>query len=207
MPRSPGWPPRRPCSSPLRRSLSCHPRCGQRARPLRTPRWRGKHRRSRGCGCSSALPQSPINSPPELRRQRPKRDALSADVSRKARASLRTGKRRERAVARSLVLLPEGCPLLAETARDVAEDVLDLVAEHDQDDDDDHRDQDENEGVLNHTLPFLTVEQFAEAQIKVGQHANSPPLRVDRTAPVSHRPELKTTDSPPKNGEDVLTPS
>src|SRR5919204_6244447 len=63
-----------------------------------------------------------------------------------------------------------GC-LLAETARDVAEHVLDLVAEHDQDYDDNHRDQDENEGVLYHTLPFLTVEQLTEAQIKAGQHA------------------------------------
>jgi hypothetical protein len=64
-----------------------------------------------------------------------------------------------------------GMALLAETARDVAEHVLDLVAEHDQDYDHDHRDQDEDEGVLNHTLALLTTEELTEAQIKAGQHA------------------------------------
>src|SRR2546421_9028778 len=64
-----------------------------------------------------------------------------------------------------------GAFLLAEAARDVAEDVLDLVAENDQDYDDNHRDQDEDEGVLNHTLAFLTVEQGAEAEIQIAQHA------------------------------------
>src|SRR5438132_11097079 len=62
--------------------------------------------------------------------------------------------------------------LLAQAARDVAEDVLDLVAEDDQDYDHDHRDQDEDKGVLDHTLPFLTVEQSAKLEIKVGQHAS-----------------------------------
>src|SRR5207237_4295763 len=79
-------------------------------------------------------------------------------------------KSRERARARSL-WCSQGCGLLAQTARDVAENVLDLVAKDDQDDDDDHRDQNENKGVLDHTLPFLTVEQCTKAEIKVGQHA------------------------------------
>jgi hypothetical protein len=61
--------------------------------------------------------------------------------------------------------------LLTETARDVAEHVLDLVAKDDQNYDDNHGDQDEDEGVLYHALPFLTVKQLTEAQIKVGQHA------------------------------------
>jgi hypothetical protein len=61
--------------------------------------------------------------------------------------------------------------LLAKTARDVAEDVLDLVAEDNQDHDHDYRDQDENEGVLYHALPFLTVEQLTETKIQAGQHA------------------------------------
>src|SRR5205085_9621800 len=81
-------------------------------------------------------------------------------------------KTRERAEARSLSFAPSvGAFLLAEAARDVAEDVLDLVAENDQDYDDNHRDQDEDEGVINHTLAFLTVEQGAEAEIQIAQHA------------------------------------
>jgi hypothetical protein len=95
--------------------------------------------------------------------------------------------------------------LLAEAARDVAEDVLDLVAEDDQDYDHDHRDQDENKGVLNHALPFLTAEQLTETQIKAGQHANSPPFGVDRTDPVSHWKPSKATHSRTKNSEEVLT--
>src|SRR5467141_2526506 len=73
--------------------------------------------------------------------------------------------------------------LLAQAARDVAEDVLDLVAEDDQDYDHDHRDQDEDKGVLDHTLPFVTVEQSAKLEIKVGQHASFTSLwsRSNRT--------------------------
>src|SRR5438132_6094694 len=68
-------------------------------------------------------------------------------------------------------LLSFALTLLAETARDVAEDVLHLVAQDDQDHDNDHRDQDQDEGVLYHALPFLTVEQRAETKIEAGQHA------------------------------------
>src|SRR3982074_887130 len=93
-------------------------------------------------------------------------------------------KEREPACAGSLLFLPRTkWVLLAQAARDVAEDVLDLVAEDDQDYDHDHRDQDEDKGVLDHTLPFLTVEQSAKLEIKVGQHADSPPCGADRTRP------------------------
>jgi hypothetical protein len=60
--------------------------------------------------------------------------------------------------------------LLAQTARDVAEDVLDLVAKNDQHDDNDDSDKDEDKSVFDHTLSFLTVEQRAKLQIKAGQH-------------------------------------
>src|ERR1700724_139250 len=67
-----------------------------------------------------------------------------------------------------LSLAMEG--LLAQTARDVAEDVLDLVAEDDQNYDDHDSDQDEDKGVLDHTLPFLTVEQIADLVVDGGKH-------------------------------------
>jgi hypothetical protein len=79
-------------------------------------------------------------------------------------------KSRQQLPALSFCSQKRGLALLAETARDVAEHVLDLVAENDQDDDDNHRDQDENKGVLNHTLAFLTIEELTEAQIQIGQH-------------------------------------
>src|SRR6202011_1354225 len=60
--------------------------------------------------------------------------------------------------------------LLAQTARDVAEDVLDLVAEDDQNYDDHDSDQDEDKGVFDHTLPFLTVEQIANLVVDGGKH-------------------------------------
>src|ERR1700730_6528512 len=136
----------------------------------------------------------------------PRRDAPSGHVSISERSSLRDReKEREPACAGSLWLLPRTTGLLAEAARNVAEHVLDLVAENDQDYDDNHRDQDENEGVLYHALPFLTVEQLTEAQIKVGQHANSPPCGADRTDPVSHEAAYGSTHTPQKNGQQVLT--
>src|SRR3982074_2474295 len=93
-------------------------------------------------------------------------------------------KEREPACAGSLLFLPRTkWVLLAQAARDVAEDVLDLVAEDDEDYDHDHRDQDEDKGVLDHTLPFLTVEQSAKLEIKVGQHASFTSLWRDRTRP------------------------
>src|SRR6266513_6450684 len=82
-----------------------------------------------------------------------------------------------------LSLAMEG--LLAQTARDVAEDVLDLVAEDDQDYDDHDRDQDEDKGVLDHTLPFLTVEQFAQTQVEAVKHGFH--LPSERLCPVWHR--------------------
>ena len=58
----------------------------------------------------------------------------------------------------------------AEPSRNVAEDVLDLVAKKNEDYDDHNRDQDQNEGVLNHALTFLvlvTVHKLTELQIKI----------------------------------------
>src|SRR3989442_12891994 len=93
-------------------------------------------------------------------------------------------KKKESALAQALLLLPRNeRGLLPQAGRDVAEDVLDLVAEDDQDYDHDHRDQDEDKGVLDHTLPFLTVEQSAKLEIKVGQHASFTSLWRDRTGP------------------------
>jgi hypothetical protein len=57
-----------------------------------------------------------------------------------------------------------------EASRNVAEDVLDLVAKKNEDYDDHDRDQDQNEGVLNHALTFLvlvTVHKLTELQIKI----------------------------------------
>src|SRR5437899_2796993 len=103
----------------------------------------------------------------------PRRDAPSGHVSIGERPSLRKPeKEREPTCAGSLVAPKNEKGLLAQAARDVAEDVLDLVAENDQDYDHDHRDQDEDKGVLDHTLPFLTVEQSAKLEIKVGQYAS-----------------------------------
>src|SRR2546423_15589199 len=79
-------------------------------------------------------------------------------------------------------------PLLAETARDVAEDVLDLVAHGNEDKDDDDGDQYEDEGILDHALPFLAVEQVLQAQIQVGQHGVSPPCRRVRYGQSGKRP-------------------
>jgi hypothetical protein len=91
--------------------------------------------------------------------------------------------------------------LLAQAARDVAEDVLDLVAKDDQDYDNHDCDQDEDKGVLDHTLPFLTVEQSAKLEIKVGQHAEFH-LLVEQIEqdPVSHRPVIKSTNPGQRNG-------
>src|ERR1700674_3184632 len=89
-----------------------------------------------------------------------------------------SGKKKESPLAQALSCCSqERNGLLAQAARDVAENVLDLVAEYDHD----HRDQDEDKGVLDHTLPFLTVEQSAKLEIKVGQHADSPPCGAVRT--------------------------
>src|SRR5207302_10795128 len=93
-------------------------------------------------------------------------------------------KKNESALAQALSCCSqERNGILAQAARDVAEDVLDLVAEDDRDYDHDHRDQDEDKGVLDHTLPFLTVEQSAKLEIKVGQHASFTSLwsRSNRT--------------------------
>src|SRR5947209_7407010 len=92
--------------------------------------------------------------------------------------------------------------LLAQAARDVAEDVLDLVAE----DDNDHSDQDEDKGVLYHALPFLTVEQLAQTKIKAGQHFAIHLLTRDRVAAsVSHRSTPVATQSPQRNRTGVVT--
>src|SRR5437867_6688265 len=76
--------------------------------------------------------------------------------------------------------------LLAQTARDVAEHVLDLVAKNNQDYDDHDRDQDEDKGVFDHTLPFLTVEQFAQTQVEAVQHGFH--LPSERLRSVWHLP-------------------
>jgi hypothetical protein len=55
-----------------------------------------------------------------------------------------------------------------QTAGNVAEDVLDLVAKKDKDNDDNDRDEYQDEGVLDHTLAFLvTMQELTELQIKV----------------------------------------
>jgi hypothetical protein len=77
--------------------------------------------------------------------------------------------------------------LLAQTARDVAEHVLDLVAEDDQNYDDHDSDQDEDKGVLDHTLPFLTVEQFAKPIVDGGKHLVSPPVKETGPSVASNR--------------------
>src|ERR1700736_252871 len=48
-------------------------------------------------------------------------------------------------------------------ARDVAEDVADLVPKHQQDHHDHHADQDQNDCVFDHGLPFFTFEQPVKA--------------------------------------------
>jgi hypothetical protein len=48
---------------------------------------------------------------------------------------------------------------LAETARDVAKDVLDLVPECNEDKDDDNGDQYEDKGVFDHALTILSMKQ------------------------------------------------
>lgn len=50
---------------------------------------------------------------------------------------------------------------------DVGEDVLDLVTHRKKDDDDHDRNEDQDQGVLDHTLAFLTDEKAAELPIKV----------------------------------------
>jgi len=60
--------------------------------------------------------------------------------------------------------------------------------------------RDRNEGVLDHTLPFLAVEQSAKAKIKVGQHAIHLLLEQIEQHPVSHWGALKTTNARQKNG-------
>src|SRR5438105_13617835 len=103
--------------------------------------------------------------------------------------------------------------LLAHRARDIAKDVLDLVAQDDQDHDHDHRDQDENEGVLYHALPFLTVEQLTETEVQAGQHLRFTSFRETSrgsdcpnpsrwTMPVLHGiAVIATRVQPPVSGE------
>src|ERR1700694_41423 len=53
--------------------------------------------------------------------------------------------------------------LRAEAARDVAVDVLHLVAHQHQDDDEDHGDQHQDQGVLDHGLPLVAGQGVAES--------------------------------------------
>ena len=57
-----------------------------------------------------------------------------------------------------------GSPALLrpESAGDVAEDVLHLVAEDDEDHDHDHSDEDQDERVLDHALTLVAGDQLAE---------------------------------------------
>src|SRR5207237_10428804 len=87
--------------------------------------------------------------------------------------------------------------LLAQTARDVAEHVLDLVAKNNQNYDDHDRDQDEDKGVLDHTLPFLTVEQCAQTQVEAVQHGFH--LPSERLRPVWHRPRINGSRAETEN--------
>src|SRR5438445_4964067 len=59
--------------------------------------------------------------------------------------------------------------LRSEGCYDVREHVLDLVAHRKKDHDDDDRNEDEDQGVLNHALAFLTGRKAAELPVKV-QH-------------------------------------
>ncbi len=52
--------------------------------------------------------------------------------------------------------------LRPESAGDVAEDVLHLVTEDDEDHDDDHGDEDQDERVLDHALTLVAGNQLAE---------------------------------------------
>src|SRR2546425_12176646 len=93
--------------------------------------------------------------------------SMTLSSLRKYRFTLPVTKRKGPALG-PFLLLRSG--LLVQTARDVAENVLDLVAKNDQDYDNHDRDQDEDKGVLDHTLPFLTVEQIANAVVQARKH-------------------------------------
>src|ERR1700737_1500008 len=68
--------------------------------------------------------------------------------------------------------------LLVEAVADVREDVVDLASNHGQDDDDNNCDKDEDKGVLDPTLPLLTVanallrtlRKLAKSKVQVAQH-------------------------------------
>src|SRR5947209_20563829 len=59
--------------------------------------------------------------------------------------------------------------LRSEGCYDVREHVLDLVAHRKKDHDDDDRNEDEDQGVLNHSLAFLTGRKAAKLPVKA-QH-------------------------------------
>src|SRR5207245_4344959 len=61
------------------------------------------------------------------------------------------------------------CALRSEGCYDVREHVLDLVAHRKKDHDDDDRNEDEDQGVLNHSLAFLTGRKAAKFHVKA-QH-------------------------------------
>src|SRR5213082_1283999 len=92
--------------------------------------------------------------------------------------------------------------LLDQTARDVAEHVLDLVAKNNQNYDDHDRDQDEDKGVLDHTLPFLTVEQFAQTQVEAVQHGFH--LPSERLRSVWHRPRITGSRAETENASALV---
>src|SRR5947209_8134676 len=119
--------------------------------------------------CHSA---DPVRGPPCTAASLPAKDCQdNGEPATGWKPLSRARKKKESLLLRGSSLLFVRIGLLAETARDVAEDVLHLVAQDDQDHDNDHRDQDQDEGVLYHALPFLTVEQRAETKIEAGQHA------------------------------------
>src|SRR2546428_673287 len=147
-----------------------------------------------------------INSPPEY--WAPPHPAARTPVAcciHKSQSFL-AGKRRGLPTGSPLVCSYEPRRLLAQAARDVAEDVLDLVTEDDKDHDNDHSDQDEDKGVLYHALPFLSVEQLAQTKIKAGQHCAIHLLTRDRVAAsVSHRSTPVATEAPHRNRTGVVT--
>src|SRR5258708_24772904 len=58
----------------------------------------------------------------------------------------------------------------AESGDDVGEDVPDLVAHRKKDDDDHDRDENQDQGVFDHTLTFLPAQKTAKLEVQA-QHA------------------------------------
>jgi hypothetical protein len=76
---------------------------------------------------------------------------------------------KEEGAAETAPSKPLSSGLGSQTGRNVRENVLDLVAKKDKDDDDHDCDQNQDKGVLHHSLAFLVIAMgklLAELQIK-----------------------------------------